>query len=441
MAEVSNLHGFNHSQPQQQQQTRIPISNPTTGAREEEEEEEEEEIFEHNPFVIDLDSLSPPNNANPTFFIHDDYDNTFNFGFDLNIEPENWGSEYADSLADPNCFFCVGGEDEDDEEQMNFFTDPFESREAHFPDHPIWEFDSGLSEDRGMESGFGPALVSAAEVSSPVGLRVVGMDSESDSEEFEVNSGFIDNNDDTFDGFGVNYLINENEREEFEWEEVNERIRFDESENLNSVIDRIEEISVSSDFSSSDGENLQLGDGGGREERNIEWEVLLAVNNLDRHFDFESQEERNVGNEVPHLDLSDDYILTAEYGTLFGQLVENENVINGSPPAAKSVVENLPLVVLTKEEVGENNDSVVCTVCKDEVAIGEKVTRMPCCHLYHGDCILPWLKIRNTCPVCRYELPTDDVDYEKRKTTRSGAGIASRFADDLQARYNFEILP
>ncbi|KAL2522975.1 uncharacterized protein Fot_26898 [Forsythia ovata] len=285
---------------------------------------------------------------------------------------------------------------------MNFVTDLFESREAHFPDHPIWEFDSGLSEDLGVEFGFGPALVSA-EVSSPLGLRVVGMDSESDSEEFEVNSGFIDNNDDNFDGFGVNtYHLSENEREEFEWEEVNERIQFDESENLNSVIDRIEEISVSSDFSSSEGANP-----GGREERNIEWEVLLAVNNLDRNFEFESQEEHNNGNEIPHLDLSDDYILTVEYGTLFGQLVENESALKGSPPAAKSVVENLPLVELTKEEVGENNDTVVCTVCKDEVAIGEKVTRMPCCHLYHGDCIVPWLKIRNTCPVCRYELPTD----------------------------------
>ncbi|CAA2987076.1 E3 ubiquitin- ligase Praja-2-like isoform X1 [Olea europaea subsp. europaea] len=435
MAEVSNLLRFNHCQPQQQQQTRIPISKPTTGVR-----EEGEEIFEHNPFDIDLDSLSPPNNANPFFVIHDDYDNTFNFGSDLNIEPENWVSGYADSLEDPNCFFCGGEEDGDDEEQMNFVTDLFESREAHFPDHPIWDFDSGLSEDLGMEFELGPALVSAAEVSSPVGLRVVGMDSESDSEEFEVNSGFIDNNDDNFDGFGVNYLINENEREEFEWEEVNERIQFDESENLNSVIDRIEEISVSSDFSSSEGENLQLGDGGGREERNIEWEILLAVNNLDMHFDFESREEYNDGNEVPRLDLSD-YILTVEYGTLFGQLVENGNAIKGSPPAAKSVLENLPLVELTKEEVGENNDSVVCTVCKDEVAIGEKVTRMPCCHLYHGDCILPWLKIRNTCPVCRYELPTDDVEYEKRKTERSGAGIASRLDGDLQARYNFELLP
>lgn len=421
MAEVSNLH--RHHQPPS---SRRPVSTTVSPHQGDPVEEEEEFYHQTNPFVLDFDSFSPPNNSsNPSFF--DDYATSFDLGFDLNAEIEDHGCEYED----PNCFFFGG---EEDDEQMNFVTDLFETQRPHVAEDLIWEIDSGRAEESAIEFGFGP------------GLRAVGIDSESDTEEFEVNPGFIDNDDDIFGSFGasnINYHTSENGREEFEWEEVSERNHFDERENLDLVINRIEEISVSSEISSSEAENSILGDDGGAEEqRNIEWEVLLAVNSLERAFDFESSEENiNSGSEDPGIYLPEDYVLAIEQDSLFRQLEENENASKGSPPASKSVVENLPVVIMTKEEVGENNNVVACAVCKDEFAVDEKVTRMPCCHLYHGDCILPWLSIRNTCPVCRHELPTDDADYEKRRSDRVGSGVTASLFDDFEVRYNFELLP
>ncbi|CAO2826890.1 unnamed protein product [Amaranthus hypochondriacus] len=78
----------------------------------------------------------------------------------------------------------------------------------------------------------------------------------------------------------------------------------------------------------------------------------------------------------------------------------------GQPPASKSVVEELPWVVIMEEDVV--NEKAVCAVCICQIEEGENAKQLPCSHLYHVDCIFPWLRIRNTCPVCRHELSTDE---------------------------------
>lgn len=91
--------------------------------------------------------------------------------------------------------------------------------------------------------------------------------------------------------------------------------------------------------------------------------------------------------------------------------------------AAVTAVVGLPSV----EVKGDGGDE--CVICKEEIKEGREVCELPCEHLYHWGCILPWLKKRNTCPCCRYRLPSDDVFGEIERLWEVLAEASSRGFD------------
>ena len=66
-------------------------------------------------------------------------------------------------------------------------------------------------------------------------------------------------------------------------------------------------------------------------------------------------------------------------------------------------------VHLSQAEAQALQRNGTCTVCLNEFATGDAVLCIPCRgeHIIHWGCIEPWLKTHNTCPTCRFELPTD----------------------------------
>lgn len=147
-----------------------------------------------------------------------------------------------------------------------------------------------------------------------------------------------------------------------------------------------------------------------RRSRRVDLHDILA--NLD-----ESQLPSDVGH-------SGDYLDARSFEELLDYLADNENSRRGAPPAAVSFVNSLPLIVIDEDNL--KNDDTACAICKDILTVGTEANQLPCRHLYHPSCILPWLNTRNSCPLCRYELPTDDGDYEEAKQNIS----RSRQIDD-----------
>ncbi|KAJ6303226.1 hypothetical protein OIU77_017163 [Salix suchowensis] len=64
----------------------------------------------------------------------------------------------------------------------------------------------------------------------------------------------------------------------------------------------------------------------------------------------------------------------------------------------------------------EMDPMLVCAVCKDQFLIDVEAKQLPCSHLYHPDCILPWLSNHNSCPLCRFQLQTPVVREEILET-------------------------
>ncbi|EFC44897.1 hypothetical protein NAEGRDRAFT_5673, partial [Naegleria gruberi] len=57
---------------------------------------------------------------------------------------------------------------------------------------------------------------------------------------------------------------------------------------------------------------------------------------------------------------------------------------------------------------GEHCDQS-CAVCICDFEECDELIRLPCGHVFHKDCVSTWLNEHNTCPTCRYELPTEDI--------------------------------
>ncbi|CAL8247260.1 unnamed protein product [Lota lota] len=77
----------------------------------------------------------------------------------------------------------------------------------------------------------------------------------------------------------------------------------------------------------------------------------------------------------------------------------------GPPPAEKDKISSLPTVHVSQEQA---DCSMECPVCKEDFSVGEPVRQLPCNHFFHSDCIVPWLEMHDTCPVCRKGLNGED---------------------------------
>ena len=86
-------------------------------------------------------------------------------------------------------------------------------------------------------------------------------------------------------------------------------------------------------------------------------------------------------------------------------------------PCTQEFIDSLETLTINEEDV---KNKLSCAICQEEFKVDEEVLELPCephkhyYHSNHSECegILPWLQKNNTCPICRFEFPKEEVEEE-----------------------------
>lgn len=105
---------------------------------------------------------------------------------------------------------------------------------------------------------------------------------------------------------------------------------------------------------------------------------------------------------------------------IVSQLMEQTATNNAPPPATQADIDALPQKKVSEDMLGPEHKAE-CSICMDEVNIGETVTELPCKHWFHHPCVSAWLIEHDTCPHCRKGITKHPEGGANAQASASGA--------------------
>ncbi|RAL53935.1 hypothetical protein DM860_004406 [Cuscuta australis] len=116
--------------------------------------------------------------------------------------------------------------------------------------------------------------------------------------------------------------------------------------------------------------------------------------------------------------------------TIYGNPSLTSGPINDFP-TSRSAIESLESIKVNSSFL-EKEPNSCCLICAKEFELDGEVKILPCKHVFHSDCILQWLEMKSTCPVCKFQLPTqEDEDYDLLGLPRGENFIGTIISEEL----------
>ncbi|EXJ85351.1 hypothetical protein A1O1_05715 [Capronia coronata CBS 617.96] len=113
-----------------------------------------------------------------------------------------------------------------------------------------------------------------------------------------------------------------------------------------------------------------------------------------------------------------DVVFTQEaFDRVMTQLMDENQAGNAPPPASEDAIKSLKKKRVDHDMLGSDG-MAECSICMDNVELGDEMTVLPCNHWFHGDCVTAWLKEHDTCPHCRRPISNANVRNEQTSPRR-----------------------
>lgn len=89
-------------------------------------------------------------------------------------------------------------------------------------------------------------------------------------------------------------------------------------------------------------------------------------------------------------------------------IVNQDNMDSVCVPLTENQIE------LLKISKYNNESEISCSICQNDIVLDSEIIELPCKHIFHKDCVLPWVKeYHHVCALCKADIRDGLTNQEK----------------------------